>query len=164
MSATIYNLSEKPEFVETCAAWSYGQWGSQLTSVNLIDVLTDYKNRINKNDQATLPQTWVAFDNQSLLPIGMVTLKAEEPESSDEWSPWVARLFVHPTYRGQGIADALMQHLETKARELGYEALYLTTSSAEDYYRRKQNGWMEIERAKSPYIQGRYVPIMKKSL
>lgn len=163
MPAAITSLSTNPEFADICAAWSYAQWESQLPGMRLSDVMAQYA-RIAGADGSGLPLVWVAYDDQSGRPMGMITLKAEEPESSDEWSPWVGHLFVHPTWRGQGIADMLMKSLEVEAKRKGYDALYLTTSTAEDYYRRKQAGWMEIERVKSPYMVGRYVPIMKKSL
>jgi ribosomal protein S18 acetylase RimI-like enzyme len=39
----------------------------------------------------------------------------------------VRRLYVRPTHRGAGVADALMTVLETSARNEGFESLYLDT-------------------------------------
>jgi acetyltransferase len=50
----------------------------------------------------------------------------------------VQKLLVHPRARRQGIARALMQTAEARARELGRGLLYLDTeagSGAEDFYR-----------------------------
>ncbi len=42
----------------------------------------------------------------------------------------VKRLYVRPTYRGEGIADALLDALEAHACESGTTAIYLDTMAA----------------------------------
>jgi ribosomal protein S18 acetylase RimI-like enzyme len=60
----------------------------------------------------------------------------------------VKRLYVRPTHRGAGIADALMEALETFARDAGYTAVYLDTkddlAAAIRFYERR--GYDRIER------------------
>ena len=59
----------------------------------------------------------------------------------------VKRLWVRPDLRREGIGLVLMNEIESKARELGYVALYLETGPAQPealaLYR--TNGWTEID-------------------
>ena len=57
--------------------------------------------------------------------IGCIALRAR-PQFTD--SGEVKRLYVQPEYRGQGIAVALHDALETCARNFGYRWLYLDTA------------------------------------
>lgn len=60
----------------------------------------------------------------------------------------VKRLWVRPDIRREGIGLALMNEIESRARDLGYLTLYLETGPAQPealaLYR--SNGWMEIDR------------------
>jgi len=60
----------------------------------------------------------------------------------------IKRLYVRPAYRGQGIADSLLDALEDYARECGYLWLYLDTAAemktAARFYERK--GFLPCER------------------
>ena len=60
----------------------------------------------------------------------------------------VKRLYVKPEYRGQGIAERLLEALEAYARESGYEAIYLDSKddlkAALRFYAR--HGYADCER------------------
>jgi GNAT superfamily N-acetyltransferase len=60
----------------------------------------------------------------------------------------IKRLYVRPAYRGQGIADLLLEALEKHATEFGYRWLYLDTAAdmkaAQRFYERK--GFSQSER------------------
>ena len=68
----------------------------------------------------------------------------------------VKRLWVRPDLRREGIGLVLMNEIESKARELGYVALYLETGPAQPealaLYR--TNGWTEIDQ----YPDGVFCP------
>lgn len=66
---------------------------------------------------------WLARHEERV--IGCIALRAM-PQFAD--SGEVKRLYVQPEYRGQGIAAALHEALETYARNLGYQWLYLDTA------------------------------------
>jgi GNAT superfamily N-acetyltransferase len=50
----------------------------------------------------------------------------------------MADLFVHPDYRSRGIGSALQDFILAKAKELGFQAIYLYTPLV-GYYEKK--GW-----------------------
>ena len=122
---TIIPLADKPELVDCCAAWSYGEWGSQ--------VYEDYKKSI---DGEALPVTWMALSDDK--PAGMVRLKKNDHIEREDLKPWLSSLYVHPKYRGRGLGDLLCQHVEDAAKDTyGYEELYLFTGGAEKLYAKR---------------------------
>ena len=75
----------------------------------------------------------------------------------------VKRLIVAKTYRGQGIATQLMEHIEEEASTRGATALYLHTGSLQEdaisLY--TKTGWRRLPRLFAPYeddgVSQRYV-------
>uniref|UniRef100_A0AC34GQW4 N-acetyltransferase domain-containing protein n=1 Tax=Panagrolaimus sp. ES5 TaxID=591445 RepID=A0AC34GQW4_9BILA len=49
---------------------------------------------------------------------------------------WVESVIIHDTLRGKGIGKILMQLIEEKAKELGYNEIYLSTEDKEQFYKR----------------------------
>jgi putative acetyltransferase len=89
---------------------------------------------------------WLVFDREQ--PIGCIVL---HPLSSMPGCGEVKRLYVRASYRKQGLADRLLGALETYARQLQYQWLYLDTKddldSAIRFYER--NGYQRCERYNS---------------
>ena len=67
---------------------------------------------------------WLAEIDHQL--VGCVALR---PLKESMHCGEVKRLYVRPAYRGQGIADLLLEALESYAKEFGYEWLYLDTAA-----------------------------------
>ncbi len=57
-------------------------------------------------------------------------------------------LAVQPAYRGRGIAEALCGRLEAHARAQGVRQLYLLTTTAEGYFRKR--GYVSTPRTGAP--------------
>lgn len=104
-----------------------------------------------------VPCAWIAFMDAE--PVGSVSLIASNMETRRELTPWLAALFVLPTWRGRGIGSALMERCVVEARTSRFSTLYLHTSTAESYYRRR--GWISIGR--EPY-EGVEVTLMELRL
>ncbi|KAA3639762.1 MAG: GNAT family N-acetyltransferase [Bacteroidetes bacterium] len=56
------------------------------------------------------------------LPVGCGAIKAFDEESME-----VKRMFVHPEFRGRGIASSVLEELESWTRELGFNKCVLET-------------------------------------
>ena len=140
----IYPLSEKPEFAETCAAWSFGEWGCNLRNDSLNQSIARYKERAANTDK--IPRTWVGMKGDKIA--GMVSLVACDHEDRKDLTPWLASMYVHRTFRRQGCASQLIQHLHKKAKELGFSRLYLFTPDAMALY--EKNGWRIIGQVRDP--------------
>ena len=66
---------------------------------------------------------WLARESDDVMGcVGLRPLPNVGPDAGE-----VKRLYVRPSHRRKGIAGALMDALETAARESGYRALYLDT-------------------------------------
>ncbi|PZP55383.1 MAG: GNAT family N-acetyltransferase [Micavibrio aeruginosavorus] len=142
---SIVNLSEKPEFADVCAAWSFGEWGSQIAGRTLEQNMTRYRNSAGIKNE--LPCTWLALVNDR--PAGMISLKDNDHPDHNDLSPWLASLYIHPEYRGKGLAAKLIAHVEDFAKtELKIPQLYLFTHTADALY--KKRGWIEIKNIRDP--------------
>ncbi len=59
---------------------------------------------------------------------------SEDGELWAEHTPWIAAVFILYRYRGQGIAQQIMDRLEAEAKRLGYNEVFLKAGSAAGYY------------------------------
>ncbi len=94
----------------------------------------------SRNDQA-LPITFVALDGD--LPVGMCSLRKNDGIRPD-LIPWLGSLVVDPKYQRQGIGNMLIDVTVLKAKEFGFEKLYLFAfdPTIPKYY--EHLGWKKI--------------------
>ncbi|HYF98275.1 MAG TPA: GNAT family N-acetyltransferase [Coxiellaceae bacterium] len=78
-----------------------------------------FKEHLNHN---SLPLTWVAFENNHS--VGMASLRVTDGIRL-ELTPWLGGLVVDPSHRGKKIGEELINQTKQKAREFGFEKLYL---------------------------------------
>ena len=156
----IIPLIEKPEFLDSCVAWSYAEWGSQVPTRTLLQVHQDYQASIVDD---SLPVTWIALTDDG-KPAGMVRLKKRDHIEREDLKPWLSSLYVHPRYRGLGLSDMLCDHAENAAKHTyGYDKIYLFTGMAEELYAKR--GYTRIgtvEDRSGFYKDGE--PLMMKNL
>lgn len=126
----IDHLPNRPQHVKTVARWIYQEFGGN-TSLNLAEI-TDF---FSKRYMDRLPMTLIAIDGDACL--GTVSLFEGDLDTRRDLTPWLAALYVEPTYRSQGIGDRLTAEIITIARNLGYSILYLRTEHTADYYRKR---------------------------
>ena len=127
----ILSLSDCPEFAETCAAWSFGEWSSQVKGRKISDSLQRYQETARSKNNS-LPKIWIAVVDDR--PAGMISLKENDHEDHQDFTPWLASLYVHSDYRGQNIARKLCQHVIGHAKDSGWDKIYLFTHSAPKLY------------------------------
>ncbi len=119
---TIDYLKNHPVHVNTCAQWSFEQWGHYTPQRTLQSFVESRKEYLNDN---ILPLTLLAFDGKT--PVGMCSLAASR-DICLHLLPWLATLYVIPKYRGQGIGSLLKEKICAKAGEMGYKKIYCFTS------------------------------------
>jgi N-acetylglutamate synthase-like GNAT family acetyltransferase len=155
---SIISLTERPEHAETCAAWSFGEWGCHTPGNRLDKVIERYQKSSGSKE---LPATWIAVTEDKIA--GMVSLKMNDHPDRTDIHPWLASLFVHPFFRRRSIAKHLCCHIEHCARsEYGHDELYLFTP-LEDFY--VSMGWENIGTVRCTrglYPQGEI--LMRKAL
>lgn len=159
MKIEILPLKERPEMADVCAAWSFAEWGCMMEGRTLEASVQGYRNSL-KNDN--LPVSWVAFCEGK--PAGSIRLKLNDHPDITDLNPWLASVFVHPLFRGHGLAKALCLHLEDRTRnEYGFEKLYLFTTTAEKLY--SSIGWKRTGTVRDPvWSRPEGAALMEKSL
>ncbi len=88
-----------------------------------------------------MPLTYIALCDDKA--VGSCTLHLRD-EFMPDLEPWIGDLVVHPNYQKQGIGKKLLSTAIKKAKELGYEKIYLFTFDPKipAYY--QQFGWKTI--------------------
>ena len=78
--------------------------------------------------------------NQADELLGLATLvDDDELPGATEPGPWLAAVFVVPEARKIGVGSALVDHVVSRSRELGYAELFLYTEYQDQWYQKK--GW-----------------------
>ena len=143
MEFDIIDLADAPGLVDTCAAWSFGMWGCQSDG-SLAMIREGFAS-------ATMPVrdafTFVA--RRGGKPAGMASFRTSDFKGRPDLTPWLATVYVHPDHRRLGLAHALVRRVETQARALGHERLYLISEHAETLY--MDLGWKTFDHVTSPY-------------
>jgi len=87
--------------------------------------------------------------------VGTIAL-VENDLKGKEYTPWLAALYVDPSFRNQGIGMQLAERLLEVAKEFGCKELYLRTETAGDYFRKL--GWEFVESCNGSAILKRKLP------
>ena len=141
----------------TVARWSHLAWSHNFPSDTEQTYLDLYETA--SHDGNSLPYVCVAL-NVGNKPIATATLiDNDELPGFENLSPWLAALWVEPDYRHQGIANALVRHIEDVASNLGYKRLFLYTHDQQHWYQR--HSWKEIGEGK---LMHENVTVMSKFL
>ncbi len=151
MSDLVFSsVSECPELQDIVAQWLWSFWGNARN-------YEFYRSLAAHTKPDDIPMIFVASVDGK--PAGAVALLRADLFSRQDLFPWMADLYVLPEYRSGGIGSALQDLILTKAKELGFPAIYLYTPLI-GYYEKK--GWEymggEMER------DGEAVRIYKKEL
>jgi len=78
----------------------------------------------------------------ALEPVGDHTFKADRiVEPADGATAEITRMRVAPEFQRRGIGTRLVERLETRARELGYETIVLDTTARQDGAQRLYEGF-----------------------
>lgn len=143
MDFTIVDLAECPEFLDVCAAWAFGLWGSQ-SGGSLEQSRANFDQAVRRSPDAL---TLVATRDGKA--IGTVSLRDSDFEGRRDLKPWLASVYVHPEYRRSGLAHELVTRLQAAARQRGHDRLYLITEHSEGLY--AGLGWTTFERVVGPH-------------
>ncbi len=133
----IESLVDYPQFIPTLAAWHHAQW-------SYLDVGKSMAQRaatLRTHQRATVPMTVVALSSGALL--GSASLIAHDMDTRLDLSPWLASVYVAPSYRGHGVGSALVREIVAHATAMGFPALYLFTPDRARFY--EQLGWHVLE-------------------
>lgn len=136
---TISPLADLPEAIETLAQWFYDEW-HVFDGRSIETIASQLSENLNRD---SIPITFVAHGNRQ--PRGSVSLDRSDFPAFDHLSPWLGSLYVHPTFRGNGIGGSLVRHIQRFAASRGMGPLYLWTPGSTRLY--EGCGWVEFASA-----------------
>jgi predicted N-acetyltransferase YhbS len=130
-------LADRPEFVATVVEWIWDEWAHEWPGTTpetlAVDVAT-YR------QLSALPMALVAVRGGEC--VGTASLRAHSAGFDEALTPWLVRVIVPASARGEGVGKALVRAAETAARALGAGTLYLCTPDRQSFY--AALGWREI--------------------
>jgi predicted N-acetyltransferase YhbS len=132
-------LKHHPEYISTLAEiWHEVLGQIWVPDISISRVEENLQNHLNTEQ---LPLTFVAFDEEK--PVGMCSLRVNDGIRPD-LTPWIGSLVVASDHQKQGIARQLIDKTQEKARQMGFEKLYLFAfdPTIPEYYSRL--GWVKI--------------------
>jgi len=147
-------LVERPDLAEQVSVWGFGEWGHLNPGQTLDQRRADIQGSLNVD---RVPIAFVALDDEGGI-VGMASLIFDDLEG-DPRNPWLASVYVPPEHRKKGIASALVRTVEEAARRIGYDRLYLFTSTAPSLY--AGLGWRTLEQRD---YRGEHIQVMDKAL
>ncbi len=149
-------LKNHPEYIQTCAQWSFEEWG-RYTPERTFDDFLEARRKYARYDNR-VPFTLLVFSDDRL--VGICSL-AETRGILPELSPWLAALYVDPAYRKQGIGKLLERKISEIADSMGYENLYCFTSDEQVISWYLSQGWQVRQKS---WIHDHEVTVLEKLL
>lgn len=147
-------LANHPDCIPRIAEWHSREWAYLNPNAGLTQHIAKLQ-KLCKTQ--SIPTAFIALvDTQ---PIGSASLVAHDILREVPLTPWLASVYVSPSYRQKGIGTALVQRSVREARILGYERLYLFTPNQQDFYRRL--GWKAMHHV---VIKGHDMTVMVKRI
>jgi len=136
----IIEIQQRPELFKEAVKVFWEQWGSESNYKFYEDCMIH-----SGKTPDFLPSFYVAIENEKI--IGTYALLRNDVNSRQDLFPWLACLYVDPTYRGNSIGEQLLEHGLQMTAQLGHEKLYLS-SDLEGYY--EKCGWTNSTKTYGP--------------
>lgn len=133
MTIEIHPVADHPELHDTIAGWLWTEWGTPANRGL-------YGSLVAHCSKDTIPAIYLAFVDG--IPAGTVGLLRTDLLSRQEFTPWMAVLYVVPEYRGKGIAARLQEYAIAQAKRLGFHEIFLYTKMSGFY---EKTGWVYLE-------------------
>lgn len=150
----IVPLVERPDLAEQVSVWGFDEWGHLNPGQTLEQRRAHIQGKMNVD---RVPIAFVALGDDDGI-VGTASLIFDDLEG-DPRNPWLASVYVPPEHRKKGVASALVRKVEDAARRIGYDRLYLFTSTAPSLY--AALGWRTLEQRD---YRGEHIQVMDKSL
>lgn len=132
-------LADYPALVDQLARWHHTEWQHLLPGWTVEEARADLARHARG---PVIPTTIVALEGDRL--VGSASLLERDIPGTEQWSPWLASVYVSPEWRGRGIGWRLVDRVMAEARTLGVAVLHLFTAGAEGWY--APRGWRVVRR------------------
>lgn len=113
------------EYIELCSL----EWGEKKTKSEIQEYIKRKKNKILDGDKYI---SILGLINENEL-VGFISLFKTDGDDRTNLSPWYATMYVKEKYRNKGYSKILNNAILKKAKELGYQKVYIKTD-LNNYY------------------------------
>ncbi|WP_342599384.1 GNAT family N-acetyltransferase [Psychrobacillus sp. FSL H8-0483] len=127
----ITNIQHRPELFDDALKVFWGQWGNE-NNYKFYEDCMKYSGKTGDS----VPSFYIALENEQI--IATYAILRNDINSRQDLFPWLACLYVDPSYREKSIGEKLLEHGLQITKQLGYEKLYLA-SDLNGYY--EKYGW-----------------------
>lgn len=135
----VYNLTEKPEYIEEFILLCHKEWGNPWNNDEYEEKLQNkFKKTLNRLDKYP---TLILLEDNKL--IGFISLLESDCNERKNLTPWYATLYIKKEYRGKGFSKKLNDAIISEAKKRGYNKLYLKTNLI-NFYEKK--GFIYLEK------------------
>ena len=132
-------LADHKEAIPILANWYFNEWG-YIEKENTLDKVTEKLHGYLYKDK--IPLIVLAIEEGEIL--GAAQLKYREMDIYPEKEHWIGGVYVSEKYRGNHIAEKIILKVNSVARKLGVNTLYLQTQDQSGgLYCRL--GWLPLE-------------------
>lgn len=139
-------LADTPEHSDTIARWIYEAFPHEFVEQTFDGWRESFRPRPNDGAPGATSGrvTLVALVDGAA--IATASLDDEDLPSRPDLSPWLASVYVLPSFRRDGVGSALTRCIEREAVNRGNDTLFLHTTDREAFYKRR--GWTLVERTR----------------
>ena len=128
----VYNIKDKPEFIEEVAILTHNEWGSITNSKEEFLEKIDRKiNKIKNNMNKKYYRKLILVNKNEL--IGFISIFEHDCKERENLYPWYATMFIKKEYRGNGYSRILNEEILKEEKKMKIKKLYLKTT-LENYY------------------------------
>lgn len=127
----IYNVKEKPEYIEEIARLSKIEWAEYKTQEELNKKIEECTKKIKDNLDNPNYCKLILLDNNNL--VGFISIFKTDGDECQDLTPWYATMYVKKEYRGKGYSKILNDAILKEAKQRGFKKIYLK-SELKNYY------------------------------
>ena len=128
----IYNLKDKPEYIEEVAILTQKEWGNQVyPSKEFNNKVTKKIEKIKLNFSNPYYSKLILLNDSTL--IGFISIFQYDIDNRYDLSPCYSTMFIKEDYRNRGYSKILNSAILKEARNRDFKKIYLKTSLS-NYY------------------------------
>ena len=138
----IYNLKDRPRYIEEIAILTQKEWGKQDLSKEEFEAKVKNKIiKIKSNFENDNYCKLILLDDDDL--IGFISIFPQDGKERTDLSPWYSTMYVKEKYRGNGYSKILNDAILTEAKKRKINRLYLKTDLI-NYYEKFGAKFLEV--------------------
>lgn len=127
----IYDIADKPEYLQEVASLTQKEWGSYKNQDEFNIKVSKKIDKIKQNFNNKYYCKLILLDGIKL--VGFISLFESDGEERTDLKPWYATMYIKKEYRGNGYSKILNDAILKEAKKRKFKKVYLK-SELKNYY------------------------------